>query len=72
MPIELWWWVEPLFDTGFLTIMLAAVIAHLVDKNTSSTVIPAIVAAIGIAPWIICGCSVLVWFVTNVLIIIWR
>lgn len=72
MPIELWWWVEPLFDTGFLTIMLAAVIAHVVDKNTSSTVIPAIVVAIGIAPWIICVCSVLVWFVTNVLIIIWR
>ena len=72
MPIKLWWWVEPLYETGFFTLIIGVVLAMLIDKVSGDTPIPAILSALSILPWLIRLGSVIVWFVTNMMILIWR
>ena len=73
MPIELWWWVPPLFETGLLSLVVFAIIATLVDKMfPQSWILPAIIAFIAITPWLVCCASVVIWLITNILILIWR
>lgn len=72
MPIKLWWWVSPLFLTGWITFIFFSVASVIADKVCNKDWIPAVLAAIAIAPWVICGLSVVVLLVTNILIFIWR
>lgn len=71
MPIELWWWVEPTFLTGILTVFVLIPVAAVIEKIADSP-LPYIIAAFAFMPWIIDFFSVLVWLLANILIIIWR
>lgn len=72
MPIELWWWVEPLFETGFLTLVTLTVAGLLLDQVIPHSPIPMVIACAGILPWVICVLAFFGWLITNVLILIWR
>lgn len=72
MPIELWWWVKPLFETGYLTLIVFCVIGTLLEKLIPDNKITPILAVFAIAPWVIAPLSVVVWLLTNILIMIWR
>lgn len=72
MPIKLWWWVEPLFETGMLTVVLFGGLSlALADKMWGSKVL-GILAFIGVLPGLICCVSCFVWIVANALFLIWR
>lgn len=73
MPIEMWWWAEPLFYTGFLWLVIIGIIAGLIEAKTGEIGWPAILTlVIAVAPMVVCMASVVVWFVANILILIWR
>ena len=73
MPIEMWWWVEPLFYTSFLWFVIIGVIAALIECQTGEIGWPAILMlVIAVAPMVVCMASVVVWFVINILVLIWR
>lgn len=72
MPIELWWWVAPLFLTGWIIFIFFVFASAVADKACNNYWVPAVLVAIAIAPWVVCAVSVVVWFVTNILILIWR
>lgn len=72
MPIEFWWWVEPLFFTGYLTIIVLGILGMLIDKAWPGNLFSYVLAVLAIAPWLICFLAVVVWLLTNILIIIWR
>ena len=72
MPIELWWWVMPLYYTGFLTLLTFGIAAILIDKAHTDSVCSLIFAIIACLPWAICAVTVVGWLITNILILIWR
>ena len=72
MPIELWWWVKPLFETGILTLLIFGIATILVGKVRPDSICSFIFAIIGILPWAICAITVAAWLITNILILIWR
>ena len=73
MPIELWWWVEPLFYTSFLWLVIIGIIAGMIEAKTGEIGWPAILTlVIAVAPMVFCMASLVVWFVANILILIWR
>lgn len=72
MPIKLWWWVSPLFLTGWIFFIFFGIAAIVVDAVCNNNWVPAVLVAIAIAPWVVCAVSVVVWLVTNILILIWR
>lgn len=69
MAIELWWWLEPLFETGLVTLVLFSVLALLFQKNVTCSLIMIIIA---IAPLAVCFVSVFAWLLCYIMIEIWR
>lgn len=71
MPIELWWFVEPLFETGIVTLMLFTPVAVLFDKMQRQS-LAAFAVIMAVLPLVFVTLCVVVWLATNVLIVIWR
>ena len=71
MPIELWWFVEPLFETGIVALMLFTPVAVLFDKMQRPS-LAAFAAIMAVLPFAFVALCVVVWLATNVLIAIWR
>ena len=71
MPIGLWWWIEPLFETGIVTLILFTPFAVLFEK-TGRPSLATFVAFMAVAPLVFVPLNVVLWFVTNILIMIWR
>lgn len=71
MAVELWWWVKPLWYTGYLTLMIFGIAAGVADKLSNSDRISTILSGIAFVPWVICIISIAIWFITNLLISIW-
>ena len=71
MLIELWWWVEPLYQTSILMFLWFIAIAALLNTVFPKRDFPAIVAVIGIIPLIITILICIIWFLINISIIIW-
>lgn len=69
--IELWWWVKPLFYTGFITLMVIGVPACWMD-HVGYYRISFVMAIVAVAPYVVTILSVLVWLLSNVMILIWR
>lgn len=72
MPIELWWWVGPLFFTGFLVAIICILVGYILERIWPGNIATVIIAVVGILPWAVCAVSILVWLIANILIIIWR
>ena len=70
MPIELWWWVKPLFETGFFTLVLLGPIAAWMGNRAYW--IGLVLACIAVAPYVVTIVSALVWLLCNVMLLIWR
>lgn len=68
---SLWWWVEPLFLTGWMTIVISAVLAWLLDKLKPNYWANTIILLIGLLPWVIVVLSIVIWIFSNIFIIIW-
>lgn len=68
---SLWWWVEPLFLTGWMTIVISAVLAWLLDKLKPNYWASTIILLIGLLPWAIVVLSIIIWIFSNIFIIIW-
>lgn len=74
MPIKLWWWLTPLLETGFVTVVILGTIALILSRveRRWSDVLGAILAVIAVAP-ILASCgSAMVWFFANIFVLIWR
>ena len=71
MPIGLWWWIEPLFETGIVTLILFTPFAVLFEKMGRPH-LAAFVAFAAVLPLMFVPLNVVLWLVTNVLIVIWR
>ncbi len=71
MPIELWWFVEPLFETGIVTLMLFTPVAVLFDKMQRQS-LAAFAVIMAVLPLVFVTLCVVVWLATNALIAIWR
>ena len=35
MPIEFWWWIEPLLETGLLTLFLCGGVGMILEQQSS-------------------------------------
>ena len=72
MPIEIWWWLKPLWLTGFVTLVVFTPISILVDKAKPGNVVGYVLAVIAALPF----CSSVVvfvgWFFANLFVLIWR
>ena len=71
MPIALWWWIEPTFETGIVTLMLFTPVAVLFEKMQRPS-LATFAAIMALLPFAFVALTVGVWLVTNVLIVIWR
>jgi hypothetical protein len=71
MPIELWWWVEPLFSTGLFTLIIFTVTGLMLDDVMPHSRIPTILACIGVIPLTIAVLTFFAWISVNVLFVIW-
>lgn len=72
MPIELWWWVKPLFVTGLITMMVGFAVIMLVNTITEGDRVCGIIFCISLSPLLVsvlCGVG---WFFANLLILVWR
>lgn len=74
MPVEFWWWIEPLWLTGFLTVVIFGTIGAIREKikHSYEDIVSDILMALAIGPWCICALSVIAWLAINVLVLIWR
>ncbi len=72
MPIEFWWWIEPLWLTGYLALVIFGILSLLLDKAKPDSLISNICAIIAFLPWVVSAASVIVWLIINALILIWR
>lgn len=72
MPIELWWWIEPLFKTSFLFIVLFGGLAVIISEFTFKDTVPLVLVLIATIPFLITGISVFAWLLINFLVFIWR
>ena len=72
MPIELWWWVEPLVDTGCVTCIVGAVVAIMVGVITNKWALAMILLLISVSPLVVGLFSAFVWRFVCIMILIWR
>lgn len=76
MPIEMFWWVEPLWRTGMLMLPIsAAIIACLskwVHRKKAVTIAAYVLAILGFLPIVACVCIVVGWLLVNAFVLIWR
>lgn len=68
---SLWWWVRPLFLTGWMTIVISGTLAWLLDKLKPNYWANTIILLIGLLPWAIVVLSIIIWIFSNIFIIIW-
>ena len=71
MPIEIWWWMKPLFYTGWLTLIVLGLASIGLDKVKPGNFASIIMIVLAVAPWLACFGAFLVWLVANILILIW-
>jgi hypothetical protein len=71
MAIELWWFVEPLFETGIVTFMLFTPVAVLFDKMQRPS-LAAFAVIMAVLPLVFVTLCIVVCLATNVLIWNWR
>lgn len=72
MAVEFWWWIWPMFKTGFVTLVVFGIPACVYDAVRPYAKLPKILAVLALAPWAISTCGALVWGVINALVLIWR
>jgi hypothetical protein len=72
MPIELGWWVLPMFKTGVIFIFLLGLPALLLEDAKPDNLISTVLLWFAVSPLLVSVFFLIVWFLANVLIIIWR
>ena len=72
MPIEFWWWIEPLFETGLLTLFLCGGVGMILDDVMRDSAVPFIIIFVGFLPSVISILSCFAWVIANALFLIWR
>ena len=70
--MEFWWWIEPLWLTGLITVLVITPIAVLLDKAKPYNRISVVLAVLAILPFAICALSLFACLIINALILIWR
>ena len=66
---ELWWWVEPLFKTGIVTLVIACFAAW-IGHDCGDWLFW--ICVILMLPLAVCFMSVVVWFFINLFLHIWQ
>ena len=69
---DIWWWLEPMFETGVFTTVLFWLLAILIDKASPYNNCSFVLSLIGLIPLVIAILGSVAWFVVNTLIFIWR
>ena len=70
--MEPWWFLEPLFYTAFVILLIGIIISEIVDKATDGqSFAPSIIAMISMIPLIICVLLMALWLVIWLLWAIW-
>lgn len=70
--MELWWFLEPLFYTAFVSLLIGVIIAEIVDRITDGQgFAPPIIAMISMIPLVICVLLMALWLVIWLLGAIW-
>lgn len=70
--MELWWFLEPLFHTAFVILLIGYIIALIVDKAADGQGFAAfIIAMISMIPLIITILLVALWLVVWIFWVIW-
>lgn len=72
MLIRIWWWVEPLWLTGYLMLFFFIPLAVLFDKVMPNKRISEVLAVLAFLPLVVSAASVIVWLIINALVWIWR
>lgn len=72
MPIEIWWWLEPMCETGMLTMLICGGFSLLLGEIMYKATVPIIIALIGILPFVISFFGFVAWILTNAMYVIWR
>lgn len=72
MPIEFWWWIEPLFETGMLTLLLCGGVGMILADVMRDSAVPFIIIFVGFLPGVISILSCFAWVIANALFLIWR
>lgn len=72
MPIELWWWIVPLLETGILVILPFGAFALILNDAKPYSNVPLVIVLIGSLPTVIAVLGWFMWLVENVLFVIWR
>lgn len=72
MPIEPWWWIVPLLETGIFVILLFGAIALMINDAKPYSNVPLVIVLIGSMPTVIAALGWFVWLMGNVLFVIWR
>lgn len=65
----MWWWIEPLFKTGLICILIDAIFTAIFSK-VKSNVIDCIVIIL-ILPFGISVCASIIWVLTEIFEKIW-
>lgn len=65
----MWWWIEPLFKTGLICILIDAII-FIVFHDIESNILNYITVVL-ILPWGISVCASIIWFLIEVFKKIW-
>ena len=65
--MEFWWWIEPLYVTGIVMILIGGLIGLVCDWNKASLCIISILAI----PGIVASVSVFIWVITWTLFQTW-
>ena len=66
---ELWWWVEPLFKTGVVTLVIAGFAAWIWHDSGDWLFWTCVILVL---PSAVCAVAVVVWFFVNVFLYIWQ
>ena len=72
MPIELFWWIKPLFLTGLVTSITLLPIAVLIADARGDNGLTDALFVLGIMPIVATVLAVAAWLFGNVFILIWR
>lgn len=75
MPIELWWWIKPLFLTGFVIVIIVVPLAIWIDNKSAKrwvAKVTEVMILVASLPWIVCSACVVTWVLSNIFILIWR
>lgn len=70
--MEIWWWLEPLFNTSIAILIIGAVIAWIVYQLFENEGVAAIVALISVMPLVICALLLLINLLIAVFVDIWK